>query len=145
MPEQTPQNFENHIRNDKVIVTVAIMYVVALIVTVVGIFTAPFVIALGVLITAIAGLGTAAMARGYSTKVQDRIVRLEMRLRLKELLDENTQSRIPDLTLSQLIGLRFASDEELPGLTRKVLDENITKASEVKKLVTDWQPDYHRV
>jgi hypothetical protein len=44
-----------------------------------------------------------------------------------------------------MVGLRFAGDAELPALARKVLDENITKATPIKKAITDWQPDLHRL
>lgn len=145
MPDQIPQNIENHVRTPTFIIVLALMCFLALILTVVGMFTSSTVIALGLVITTMATLGTAAMARTNATRLQDRIVRLEMRLRLAQLLDEETKDRIPDLTLSQLIALRFASDTELPDLTRKVLNENITTQKEIKLLVTDWQSDYHRV
>ena len=64
---------------------------------------------------------------------------------MRELLPEDLQGRINDFTPTQMVGLRFASDAELPDLARKVLDENITKATPIKKMVTDWQGDYFRV
>ena len=85
------------------------------------------------------------MTRFYSTKLQDRIVRLEMRLRLREVLPDELAADIMDFTLSQLIALRFASDDELPELARKVLDDSITNGSEIKKMIRDWQADWHRV
>ena len=84
-------------------------------------------------------------ARVFALKAQDRLIRLEMRLRMRELLPEDLQGRINDFTATQMVGLRFASDRELPELARKVLDENITTATPIKKLVTDWQGDYCRV
>jgi len=54
------------------------------------------------------------------------------------------RARIPEFTLSQLVSLRFASDEELPDLARKVLDENLTDRKAIKKLIRNWQPDYLR-
>ncbi len=84
-------------------------------------------------------------ARLFALKAQDRVIRLEMRLRMHELLPEDLRGRINDFTPTQMVGLRFAGDTELPQLARKVLDENITAATPIKELITDWQPDYHRV
>ncbi len=84
-------------------------------------------------------------ARVFALRAQDRVIRLEMRLRMRELLPEDLQGRIDEFTPQQMVGLRFAGDAELPDLARKVLDENITAATPIKKLVTDWQGDYHRV
>lgn len=83
--------------------------------------------------------------RVFPLKAQDRVIRLEMRLRMRELLPDDLQDRIDDFTPTQMVGLRFAGDAELPGLARKVLDENITAATPIKKLVTDWRADHHRV
>lgn len=76
--------------------------------------------------------------------VQDRIIRLEMRLRLKDLLPADLRPRIADLTVPQLIALRFASDQELPDLVREVLAGSLTQQKEIKKRVKDWQGDYLR-
>ena len=84
-------------------------------------------------------------ARLFALGAQDRVIRLEMRLRMRELLPEDLQGRINDFTPTQMVGLRFAGDAELPALVRKVLDENITKATPIKQAITDWQPDLHRV
>ena len=78
-------------------------------------------------------------------KAQDRVIRLEMRLRMRDLLPADLQGRINQFTAAQMVGLRFAGDAELPALARKVLDENITTATPIKKLITNWQGDYHRV
>jgi Family of unknown function (DUF6526) len=82
-----------------------------------------------------------AYSRNFALTVQDRVIRLEMRLRLQHILPADLQARIPALTLSQLVALRFASDAELPELTRKVLAENINDRKAIKKMVRDWQPD----
>ena len=67
--------------------------------------------------------------RVFALRVQDRVIRLEMRLRMRELLPDDLQDRIDDFTPTQMVGLRFAGDAELPGLARKVLDENVTAAA----------------
>jgi hypothetical protein len=83
-------------------------------------------------------------ARMFTLTVQDRVIRLEMRLRLEKLLPADLQPRIPELTLPQLVALRFASDEELPALTRRVLTENITERKVIKQMIQKWNPDHLR-
>jgi hypothetical protein len=83
-------------------------------------------------------------ARTFSLRVQDRVIRLEERLRLAALLPEPLRARIPELTESQLIGLRFASDDEIVSLVDKTLKENLPQA-EIKKRIQSWRPDYWRV
>ena len=80
-------------------------------------------------------------ARLFTLTVQDRVIRLEMRLRLEKLLPADWQPRIPEFTVSQLVALRFASDEELPGLARRVLTENITDRKVIKQMIQKWNPD----
>lgn len=77
-------------------------------------------------------------------RVQDRLIRLEMRLRLREVLPADLQAKIPTLTASQLIALRFASDAELPGLVRDVLAGTLTTRKDIKMRITNWQGDYLR-
>lgn len=95
-------------------------------------------------IVALALLFLAFSARVFALTVQDRVIRLEMRLRLQQLLPENLRARIPEFTVNQLVALRFAGDAELPELARKVLDEKLTDRKAIKKLIRNWQPDYLR-
>jgi hypothetical protein len=83
-------------------------------------------------------------ARAHSMTAQDRIIRLEERLRMKALLGADEYARAEALTVSQLIGLRFASDAELPGLVKKTLDQNLTQ-KQIKEAIVNWRPDYLRV
>jgi len=83
-------------------------------------------------------------ARMFALAVQDRVIRLEMRLRLQQLLPQELRPRIPDFTIDQLVALRFASDAELPSLARKVLDEKLAERKAIKKLIQNWKPDYQR-
>ena len=82
--------------------------------------------------------------RIYALKVQDRVIRLEERLRLSVLLPAPLNDRLLDLSERQLIALRFASDAELPVLVQRILQENLPPA-EIKKLIQVWRPDYWRV
>jgi hypothetical protein len=83
-------------------------------------------------------------SRIFALTVQDRVVRLEERLRYERLLPGDLRPRIGEFTLGQLLSLRFASDAELPALARKVLDEKLTDRKAIKRLIKNWKPDYLR-
>ena len=83
-------------------------------------------------------------ARLFALSVQDRLIRLEERLRLARLLPDDLKPRIDEFTVSQLVALRFACDEELPTLARKVLAVNLRSRKAIKQLVKTWRPDYPR-
>jgi hypothetical protein len=83
-------------------------------------------------------------ARMFALSVQDRVIRLEERLRYQRLLPADLQPRIEEFTVAQLVSLRFASDAELPALARKVLDEKMQERKAIKQLVKNWKPDYLR-
>lgn len=83
-------------------------------------------------------------ARIMAITVQNRVIRLEMRLRLKELLGGDLLARSRALTVRQLIALRFASDAELPALVERTLNGEFTKPKEIKAAIKDWQPDWLR-
>lgn len=82
--------------------------------------------------------------RLFALRVQDRVIRLEMQLRLQNLLPPDQRVRTPEFTVAQLVALRFASDAELPGLARRVLDENLNDRKAIKKMIQNWQADLLR-
>src|SRR5882757_1483583 len=83
-------------------------------------------------------------ARAMALKVQDRVIRLEEQLRFERLLPADLRARIGEFSVDQCIALRFACDTELPLLARKVLDDKVTERKTIKKMVTNWKPDYLR-
>jgi hypothetical protein len=96
------------------------------------------------LIVAAALLMLGLLSRIMTLTVQDRVIRLEMRLRLQQCLPADLRSRINDLTPRQLVALRFASDSELPELVRDVLAGKLAASKEIKQRVKDWQGDWLR-
>ena len=83
-------------------------------------------------------------SRAFPLAVQDRLIRLEERIRLREVLPEELKDRVLEISPDNLIGLRFASDEELPGLVRQVLDGSLDGRLAIKKRVENWREDHYR-
>jgi len=83
-------------------------------------------------------------ARMFALRVQDRVIRLEERLRYERVLPADLLARAGELSVRQIIALRFASDAELPGLARKVLDQKVADGKAIKMLITDWRADHLR-
>ena len=84
-----------------------------------------------------------AYIRVFPSAVQNRVIRLEEQLRYQRVLPADLQGRTGALTLRQIIGLRFAGDDELPGLVRKALDERLSE-KQIKQLVKNWRADHLR-
>jgi hypothetical protein len=95
-------------------------------------------------LTAAALILLAFYARVFALTVQDRVIRLEMRLRLRELLPAALQSRIHDFTKGQLVAMRFASDAELPALAERVLQDKILDRKVIKQMIANWEADHLR-
>ena len=96
------------------------------------------------IVIALWALVAAFKIRLYALKVQDRVIRLEERLRLKEVLPANLQPKIGALTEDQLIGMRFASDGELADLVQKAVDQKLDR-KQIKQSIKNWRPDFWRV
>ena len=146
MAERTPQNLANHAKLDPPFHFVLLPTLLALIIlTIVNVIRHYDVLSAWILVVVmLAVVNLSFRARIYALKVQDRVIRLEERLRLAALLSEPVRSRINDLTESQLIAIRFASDAEVPALVQKALSEKL-KNSEIKRAIMNWRADYWRV
>lgn len=83
------------------------------------------------------------ISRAYITALQDRIIKLEMRVRCASLLTPAQQEMLWRLSKSQIVALRFASDAELPALAERASRENMTSDA-IKRAITDWVPDWDR-
>ena len=146
MAEKTPQTYANHGR-----LVPLYHYVLALLLLANVLYTGYLLFrffSVGMLIafgTAVGLLLTAFFARVFALGAQDRVIRLEERMRMQQLLPDDLRPRINDFTTQQLIALRFASDGELPGLARKVIDGNIVEQKTIKEMIQEWRPDYQRV
>jgi hypothetical protein len=145
MADVAPQTFENHTR------LVPGFHMVTLGILAINLFWSLYRLArypspdtFVSLLLAVGLLLLAFYARAFAVAVQDRVIRLEMELRMRQLLPADLQSRIVELTPRQLVALRFASDEELPGLCRTVLNDKVTDLKAIKKMIKKWRPDYLR-
>ena len=108
------------------------------------VWLAPSLATFWTLIVATALLMLGFLARTMALAVQDRLIRLEMRLRLQQCLPADLRTRIDNLTPAHLIALRFASDPELPALVSDVLEGKLASSKEIKLRVKNWQGDYLR-
>lgn len=141
-----PQSFANHTRwfplYHFVASPIVLLYAVHSIVHLVG---SP---STGHALEALFAIGVAAAvlsSRIMAITVQNRLIRLEMRLRLKEVLPPTLAGRIRELGTLQLIALRFAGDDELPGLVERTLNGEFASPRDIKRAIRDWKPDHMRV
>ena len=145
MAEKVPQNLSNHTRFDPLFhFFILPVFVITFISTIVHLVKHPGLHSAWLVVFMLAAALAVTRMRTYAIKVQDRVIRLEERLRLAMLLDGPMRSRITEFSESQLIGLRFASDAELPALAARTLSEKLSRA-DIKKAIVQWRPDYWRV
>jgi hypothetical protein len=141
-----PQSFENHARliplfHGFVFGALSVNFAWSIVRAV----RTPSIDTLVPVLTAAALILLAFYARSFALRAQDRVIRLEMRLRMQQILPPDLRARVPDFTPRQLVALRFAGDAELPALAAAVLRDNIHDMKTIKKMVGDWQADYLRV
>jgi hypothetical protein len=145
MSDSTPQSFKNHGRLDPpfhfVLLTVLIVNLVIAIVHLIhhfGYFSEWLVV------LSIAVFIPYFKLRLYPLKVQDRVIRLEERIRLQALAPAEWHTQIYRLTEDQLIGLRFAADDEVVALAKVALEQNLNR-KQIKERIKSWRPDNWRV
>jgi hypothetical protein len=144
----TPQTYKNHTRFDPLFHLV-LMPIFLLNILATSIWYAhhyyqharsgPWAILMSMALLLLLGL-----TRIYSLKVQDRVIRLEEKLRLTTLVSPSELIELDSLTLKQYVALRFASNAELPGLARRAIRENLAP-KQIKEAIISWRPDYDRV
>lgn len=143
MSTEPAQNLQNHSKTPVPIIAVSVMCLAAI-----ALIIGAYAINMGALssaATVVLALAVGFLAykdRMSDLCLQDRIIRLEMQVRLHKL---GLGDAAEKLSLRQIISLRFASDGELPELSKKVLAENITASADIKKLIKNWQADHQRV
>ena len=139
------QSFENH---TKIVPLyhgfVLVVFGVNVVSAVLNLVRAPSVAAGVAALVAVALVLAALYARVFALAVQDRVIRLEMRLRLRDVLPADQQATIPQFSVGQLVAMRFASDEELPALAATVLRDNVKDKKTIKKMIKNWLADHQR-
>ena len=148
MSDTKPQTFSNHSRLDPPFHIVAMLalllnLIFGIILLVLSIHSQLW-LSLWIVTLSVVLVIAVFKARMYPLKVQDRIIRLEERLRMDALLPDHLRKRIPELTEDQLIGLRFASDEELPKLVEQTLEKHLDRR-QIKERIQNWRPDHYRI
>ena len=145
MAATAPQSYANHARTDPPFhFFLAPLLIVAVILSIISLVRHPGLDSTLWLLLAIGLFLTAERARSYALKAQDRVIRLEERMRLSMLLPAADRPRVAELTEPQLIALRFASDAELPALAMRALNEGLTK-KQIKASIQSWRADTCRV
>ncbi len=145
MAEKRPQNYANHTRWLPAWHFFAFpMLGLNAVWSLVGLRNGPTLEVLFDIGVALALLVVVGLVRVSPLTVQDRLIRLEERLRMERLLPDDLKARLDELTVQQFIALRFASDGELEALTRKALDEK-AEPKAIKQAIQSWRPDHQRV
>ena len=145
MPTQLPpQTFANHRRNRPLYLAVYFILFLNILWTAYRAVSSPSIDSANAALAAVAIGLLSFYARVFALTVQDRVIRLEMRLRLRELLPAALHARLHEFTHRQLVAMRFASDGELPALAERVLRDNIQDGRAIKEMIKTWEPDHLR-
>ena len=137
---QEPQNYSNHVYQPRAWSATWLVAVLAVLVLIVHAYQEPTYVSFTLLALAGVLLTAVSLIRVFAIRLQNRIIRLEMQMRLSRLGREPDLQR---LSLPQVVALRFASDAELPALIDRALAENLTPDA-IKRAVRDWQGDFLR-
>lgn len=145
MSKSAPQNLKNHARFDPPFHFFLVLVLLAnLIIAIVHLVHQVNFTSVWFLVLSIAAVVALLKVRLYALKVQDRVIRFEERLRLKALSPAEWHKQIDRLTEDQLIGLRFASDDEVVVLAKLALEQNLSR-TQIKERINNWRPDHWRV
>lgn len=145
MSRDEAQSLKNHARLDPIYhFILSAVLLVNLIVAIVALVMRPNFHHVWVIVLSLAAILLWLRVRQYPLKVQDRVIRLEERLRLQALAPAEWHAQIYRLTEDQLIGLRFAADGEVVELAKKALEENLTR-KQIKERIRSWRSDNWRI
>jgi len=145
MSEQKTQDLKHHARFDPLFhFFLTFVFLGTVIVSIVHAVRHPGFHSVLLVLLAVAALMMLFKVRLYALKVQDRVIRLEERLRLQALAPQEWHAQIYRLREDQLIGLRFASDDEVVELAKQALEHNLNR-KQIKERIKSWRPDYWRV
>ncbi len=136
------QTYANHRHQPTMAGLLFLFAVVALVSSVIALFRRPDALGIAALALSLAMIVVAGIAREYIVRLQDRIIRTEMRMRVAARWPERL-AELERITMKQLVALRFASDPELPGLLDRAVNESLAP-NEIKKAIRDWVPDHYR-
>lgn len=140
-----PQSLKNHARFDPQFhFVLALVLLINLIIVIVHLVRHPGLMAVWFLVLSLAAIIALFRLRVYPLKVQDRVIRLEERLRLQALAPSEWHTQIGRLNEDQLIGLRFAADDEVVELAKQALEHNLNR-KQIKERIKSWRPDHWRV
>jgi hypothetical protein len=145
MSSKAPQNFKNHGRIDPSFHFVLFgVLVLNVIFQTAYLIRYPRLHVAWTLVLSVAAFILFFKARLYPLKAQDRVIRLEERLRLQALAPAEWHAQIYKLSPDQLIGLRFAADDEVVELAKQALEHNLNR-KQIKERIKDWRADDFRV
>jgi hypothetical protein len=145
MSKSVPQNLKNHTRFDPAYHVVLLLVLLAnMVFAVVHVIHHPSIGSAWFIVLSLVAFIALFRLRQYPLKVQDRIIRLEERLRLQALAPAEWHAQLCRLSEDQLIGLRFASDSEVVELAKQALEHDLNR-KQIKERIQSWRADYWRV
>ncbi len=145
MSDSAPQSMKNHARFDPPFhFFLTIIGLATVIISIVYAVHHTCFYSIWLVVVAVAAFLALFKMRAYPLRVQDRVIRLEERIRLQALAPTEWHTQIYRLTEDQLIGLRFAADDEVVELAKQALEHNLTR-KQIKERIKDWRPDNWRV